>query len=331
MTFQVRVEKRANSFGLDDRVWVLDDGQGSFVEVAPALGFNAYRWHVPQGELLYAAPNYFEENKPTRSGFPILFPFPNRIRGGRFTWNGKDYQLPTKDPSGKNAIHGFVCHRPWRVVAQGADGGAAWVTGNFVGSKDAPDTLDLWPADYSITVTYRLGSNKLEVLAEVANPGQTDLPFGLGYHPYFALSLFGGPAAMVSIRARQYWELVDSLPTGQRFPEERKYALRDGQRYDQLHLDDVFTDLDRPATSGEEALTGLVSHEKRRLEMRTSDIFREIVGFTPPHRQAICLEPYTCTTDAINLQARGVDAGWRTLKPGMSVRGRIELKASGEW
>ena len=29
----------------------------------------------------------------------------------------------------------------------------------------------------------------------------------------------------------------------------------------------------------------------------------------PPHREAICLEPYTCTTDAINLQQQGVNAG----------------------
>ena len=120
MTFQVRVEQRPNSFGLDARVWVLDDGRGSFVEVAPAIGFNAYRWHVPQGEVLYADPKFFQEHKPTRSGFPILFPFPNRIRDGRFTWNGKEYRLPTNDPSGKNAIHGFVCQEAvGRVVGQG--------------------------------------------------------------------------------------------------------------------------------------------------------------------------------------------------------------------
>jgi aldose 1-epimerase len=29
----------------------------------------------------------------------------------------------------------------------------------------------------------------------------------------------------------------------------------------------------------------------------------------------MCLEPYTCTTDAINLQQRGVDAGLIVLPP----------------
>ena len=147
-----RHEKRPNKFNVDDTVVVLDNGQGSFLEIAPALGFNAYRWHVPDGELLYADPKFFEENKPTRSGIPVLFPFPNRIRDGRFSWDGKDYQLPTNDPSGKNAIHGFVCHKPWRVIAEGADGIFAWVTAEFEGSKDAPEShWQVWPEDYNIS------------------------------------------------------------------------------------------------------------------------------------------------------------------------------------
>jgi aldose 1-epimerase len=325
MTYEARVEKRPNAFGVDDRVWVLDDGQGRFLQVSPALGFNAYRWHVPEGELLYADPKFFAENRPTRSGFPILFPFPNRIRDGRFTWEGKEFRLPTNDPSGKNAIHGFVCRRPWRVVDQGADGQAAWVKGEFIGSKDAPDTLELWPADYRIAVTHRFTGNGLEVLAEVSNPDKEDLPWGLGYHPYFSLKPFGGDEAQVTVKANQYWELVDNLPTGKLLPVDAGRDLRAEVPYKQLQLDDVFTDLDRPATTNDTVLTGWVSHGNRRLEMHMSGIFREVVGFTPPHRQAICLEPYTCTTDAINLQQRGVVAGWQVLKPGMTARGRVRL------
>src|SRR5205807_1756637 len=129
-------------------------------------------------ELLYADPQFFQVHKPTRSGFPILFPFPNRIRDGRYTWHGKEYRLPTNDPSGKNAIHGFVCQRPWRVIAEGSDDQAAWVTGEFIGSRDGPDTLELWPADYCIRLTHRLLYQRLDVEAEIINPGSIDLPFG---------------------------------------------------------------------------------------------------------------------------------------------------------
>ena len=326
MPFHVRIENRPNAFGLDDRVWVLDDGEGSFAEIAPSLGFNAYRWHVPQGELLYADSKFFEERKPTRSGFPILFPFPNRIRDGRFTWEGKEYRLPTNDSTGENAIHGFVCHRPWRVVAEGDEVGAAWVTGEFIASKDAPETFELWPADYRIEVTYRFEGKCLEVFAQVSNPDKKGLPFGLGYHPYFDLTLFGGGGAQINIHANKSWELVECLPTGAQTPVAANRDLRAGKRYDQLHLDDVFTDLDKSKQSYGMVLTGMVSHESSRLEMYTSSLFREIVGFTPPHRRAVCLEPYTCTTDAINLQQKGVDAGWQVLKPARAARGRVRLE-----
>ncbi len=246
MTFLVTVDKRPNTFGLDERVWVLSDGQDSSIEVAPALGFNAYRWHVPQGELLYADPRYFEENKPTRSGFPILFPFPNRIRAGRFVWAGTEYNLPTNDPSGRNAIHGFACRKPWRVIGAGNDDRGAWVTGEFLGSRDAPESLKLWPADYCLQVTYRLEENRLQIDARVTNPDKRDLPFGLGYHPYFALALMGGADARVTVAANKNWELAESLPTGRLLPVDSQRDLRTGRRYADLQLDDVYTDIAAP-------------------------------------------------------------------------------------
>jgi aldose 1-epimerase len=39
------------------------------------------------------------------------------------------------------------------------------------------------------------------------------------------------------------------------------------------------------------------------------------------------MEPYTCVTDAINLQQRGIDAGWRVLQPGDEFLTWIEITA----
>ena len=98
MSFTCQWEERPNTFGLDPRVAVLGDAN-NHLEVWPALGFNAYRWHVAGQELLYASPTLFTEKKPTRTGVPIVFPFPNRIRDGRFDWAGKTYTLPINDPA----------------------------------------------------------------------------------------------------------------------------------------------------------------------------------------------------------------------------------------
>ena len=39
------------------------------------------------------------------------------------------------------------------------------------------------------------------------------------------------------------------------------------------------------------------------------------------------MEPYTCVTNAINLELRGIDAGLQVLQPGESWTGWIDIEA----
>ena len=58
--------------------------------------------------------------------------------------------------------------------------------------------------------------------------------------------------------------------------------------------------------------------------------FRELVVYTPPSDpDVISLEPYTQTTDAINLQPKGKDAGLRVLKHGQSDTMVITMETVG--
>src|SRR5262245_16216395 len=174
MAFSVRTRTQAGVSTLDPTIYVLEDGAGGRAEVWPALGFNCITWQTASRgrtlDLLYDDPHLFDDGRPTRSGIPILFPFPNRIRDGRFTWDGKEYQLPRNDGTKQNAIHGFACRRPWRIYQQGADATGAFVTGVFRGSADAKDCVGLWPTDYEIRVTYRLRERSLSIEATVINP-----------------------------------------------------------------------------------------------------------------------------------------------------------------
>jgi aldose 1-epimerase len=328
MAFQTRSEKRPTT-GQETTVWLLEDDRGAArAEVWPALGFNCYRWQAKSFELLHAGPELFTGGKPTRHGIPILFPFPNRIRDGRFTWEGRTYQLPLNGPGGKHAIHGFACQRPWRIVGRGADAQAAWLTGEFQGSVDAPDCRQLWPADYRLRVTYRLSAQQLRIEAEVHNPDRTPLPYGLGYHPYFRTHPGAGATAeecQVEVLASSYWVLEDMTPTGEIRPVQGARDLQRPRPFRDVTVDDVLTQLtdrdrgDLPLRGSMRWRSGL------SLGVRTSRDFREIVVFTPPHRESFCIEPYTCATDAINLQQRGVDAGWRVLPPGEKWQGVVEL------
>src|SRR4051794_28316766 len=100
---------------------LLTDSQfGSQARLLPEIGFNCFSLQIPVNgqlvEVLESEPGFEAGDKRgTRSGIPWLFPFPNRIEKGRYTWNGISYELPVSDTFG-NAIHGFVMDRPWRVV-----------------------------------------------------------------------------------------------------------------------------------------------------------------------------------------------------------------------
>jgi aldose 1-epimerase len=73
-------------------VFTLRAPDGSFAEIAPALGCNcfSFRTHVP---VLEPVPFAEFRQKPTSYGIPILFPFPNRIKDGRFTFEGRTFEV----------------------------------------------------------------------------------------------------------------------------------------------------------------------------------------------------------------------------------------------
>jgi len=163
----------------------------------------------------------------------------------------------------------------------------------------------------------------------IANPDTKPMPWGFGTHPYFRIPLspHSEPKhCVIEAPAGEQWELVDCLPTGVRGPVESEKDLREGAYFNQLKLDDVLTGL----SPGPEGMECLIIDERAGLQILqcSAPLFRELVVFTPPGRDAICLEPYSCLTDAINLQNQGIDAGWQVMPPGAELQTSIEIRAS---
>lgn len=291
-------------------------------------GFNCFRFvaNVDEHSVdVIASQDGFEsgEGRPSHSGIPILFPFPNRIRAGRFTWEGREYQLPLSEGH-PNALHGFCLDRPWRVVEQRDDS----VTARFQLSVDASDRVTHWPADFVLDVRYSVQRTALVADFTIRNPSDSPLPWGLGTHAYFKLPLGSGSTladCLVEAPADEQWELIDCLPTGKRHPVDEQTDLREGVPLTGRKLDHVLTGL-RPEGH---AIGTLVMDQKAGLQVVQlfPIIFRELVVFTPPWMDAVCMEPYTCVTDAVNLQQQGIDAGWRTLLPGERFQTRIVIRA----
>lgn len=301
-----------------------DSSTGARAVVAPALGFNLFRLHLPVSgritPILVEPPSLAElKANPSSYGHPILFPFPNRICEGRFVWQGKPFATPV-NASG-HAIHGYALRSAWRVVAEEATADGASVTAQWRLSTDAPEHCDHWPADAQIEVTYRLTSHGVAIDAVVSNPSAVDLPWGLGYHTYFRLPLSSETSTddtRIVVPAARRWVLDGFLPTGEKQSLPASLDLRNGLSLKNLKADDVLTDLEHGADGRVECR---LQDTKQCSEviMTTSREFTEMVVFTPTwNPNAIALEPYTQTTDAVNLASRGIEGGLRILKSGES-------------
>jgi aldose 1-epimerase len=307
-------------------VTISDPVFGSRAKILPGLGFNCYGFSVatPSGplEALWSAPDFTDGTaKPTRSGIPLLFPFAGRIRGTSFRFQDKEYQLEEGDNQG-NAIHGFVFNRPWRVTQRADDR----VVGQFQASVDDESIEGHWPADFRITAEYRIAGNSLLSEFLIENPDEKPLPFGFGTHAYFRVPLGGSSAddCQVTIPLTTSWEMEDLLPTGRSAPSPLAAQLSRGVRFGDMKLDNVFGGLQ----FSDRHLTASIHdpHSGRTLSQTFDDQFTACVVFNPPHREAVCMEPYTTIPDPFSLREHGIDPSLRILAPGESFRTRVEIR-----
>lgn len=295
-------------------VTLVDATTGASARLAVDQGFNLFDFQVPvkSGRLsvLWSADGFETgQQRASSSGIPILFPFPGRIAKGEYTWQDRTWNLPLTDRMG-NAIHGYVFNRPWKLISQSD----ATVTGNFHASRDLENWNHLWPADFRITATYRLQSHQLIGEYHLENAGDAPLPYGFGTHPYFRVPLGGTRAddCLVTLPVRKEWELEALIATGAVRDVVQPFAS--GVPFGSLQLDNVFGGLE--FHQGRCICSITDPSAQRTLELEFGSAFRELVVYNPPHREAICIEPYTCVPGATHLTSTGLDLGWKTLAPG---------------
>jgi len=309
-----------------------DPSDGSRARVLADFGFNCFSYQPMVGsvptEVLWAHREFTSgEQRPSGSGIPLLFPFAGRIRGTRFAFAGRAYDLEEGDGQG-NAIHGFVMNRRWRVTEQSESS----VTGCFQASVDDSDLLKRWPADFRIQVTYRLNQGRLECDVAVDNPSDVVLPCGFATHAYFRLPLGGSGEAgdtMLQVPAGKGWELVGLVPTGNEIELGDLAALSEGLQLGERQLDNALGDV-RFDEGGLGTTTIRNPANGLALRQTFDRNFRHVVVYTPPHREAVCIEPYTTLPNPFELEGRGIRTGLMKLDPGERWQTSLVLAVNGE-
>ena len=233
--------------------------------------------------------------QPHRGGSFVMAPWPNRIAGGRFRFNGREWAVPIT--SGANAIHGLVAGAPWRVVARTA----RVVELSCVLGEAWPWPGSVWQRIELTDSALRL---KLEVRAE-----REPFPAGCGWHPWFRRDVAGARAVRIAIPSSHHYALQDQIPTGETAAPQGQ-ALLDGRApLGERRLDDCYAGLASPI---------VIHWDSLSLRMLVTSAQPHVMVYTPA--EAVCIEPQTCAPDAFNLEERGISgSGFAIATPGRPV------------
>jgi aldose 1-epimerase len=238
-----------------------------------------------------------------------LIPWPNRIRDGRYTFEGTTQQLALSEPARHNATHGLGRYVAWTLVDRSADA----VTNRV---RIYPQTG--WPGTLEALVTHQVGETGLVVTVEATNIGAGNLPFGYAAHPYLTVGEDLVDEIALTVPAKSYLEVDDRmLPTGLASVAGTPNDLRSGPRLGSANLDVAMTGLARDADGRWRVRLTLGG---RQTELWGDESMRWVQVFTggPYRNWSLAVEPMTCGADAFNEGPTHADLV--VLAPGASAR-----------
>jgi len=245
-------------------------------ELRPEIGGSlaALRWRGI--DVLRAMPEGSTEPLEA-SCFPLV-PYANRIRDGRFGWQGRDVRLRANFPPEPHSLHGLGWQAPWDIVSQA--GFKVAMLHSYAGNGG-------WPWAYDAEQRIRLGDQGCAITLDLTNRADTPMPCGVGLHPYFRRR----PETRVTFEAGGMLELDAGLiPTGEIAGPARFADWHGGTALPPRTVDHCFCRWDGAAQIED----GLVTI---RMTARGASF---VHVYAPADGSALCLEPVSHAPDAVN-------------------------------
>ena len=293
-----------------DTLKILNGETGEYTVIIPGFGATLNELALKKDNALhnlidgcYSYEDLLTEGKLRFKG-PKLFPFPNRIKDGKYSFEGSEYQLKRNFVSQNHAIHGLLIESKFNVIEKNIDDDKASVLLEYISEgKDSG-----YPFKYKLLIDYTLSINGLSCKTIVSNNSATNIPVGDGWHPYIMLE---APVDNLKLKIPSCSRLESDdrmIPTGNIFKEER---FKEPEQIKNTHFDDCFR-IEGKENIGEIHLI----NEEKKLELilwqeNGKDKYKFFQLYTPPHRKSIAIESMTCAPDAFNNKL-----GLITLQPG---------------
>lgn len=247
--------------------------------------------------ILSCAP---DEIAPLCAGI-VMAPWPNRLDGGTWQYEGKALRVPITIHDQQNANHGLLEFAEYHLVELTQDADRASIT---LGATIYPRLG--YPFLVETQVTYELNQDGLKVTHFAKNLSTKAAPFGVGGHPYFQIS--GTPTENLELTcpAQSYLEVNDrQIPVAKSKVDDTRFDLRSGALVGASFIDHGFTDLARDSDGL--ARTYLRGQNGGQIEVWQDANFKHVVIFTPdfyPTKNgpiyAAAIEPQTMGANAFN-------------------------------
>jgi aldose 1-epimerase len=253
--------------------------------------------------------DYPAQSAPPSCAGWVLVPWPNRVAGGKWMYDGVAQQLEITEPDNGNALHGLLSGASYTVTHRTAD--------SITLAADVAAAPG-YPFELSTAVRYQLTEDGLRVTHSLTNTGSRSAPAAVGAHPFLKLGGVPTDDLTLVINADTHLEVDHRLnPTGATTDVHgTRHDFRTGQRVGAVDLDDAWGGVGREPDGG--SLHYLQAPDGRQVQLFMDASFGYIQAFTTrifPTDEgpvtAVAVEPMTAPADAFNS-----GEGLRWLAPG---------------
>ncbi len=287
---------------------------GIEIELIPEFGGRLNKLMFSLSNQLF---DLIQESEPnadlttvTRFNAAPLFPFPNRLDHGIWTYLGDDLQFPVNEPDNQNALHGFLYHQPFKVVESKNDRSELSVKLHHF----YDGSLDYYPFAFEITQTFSSDApGRLNLEMSFTNRSTDIVPLGFGWHPYFRFDCTIDDLYLKMPVTEEVLVNERQLPTGETVPET---YFSKGNVIADRSMDTCFRILNK----GESETLIRDPNKTFEFRLRQSEIFRYLQVYTKPNRKTIAIEPVTS-----NINMLQNHEGALMIEPGQTVTGNIQI------
>lgn len=278
------------------------------LELSPSIGgaISSFTWAAGERRtpILRQSHTVLEKVLDAAS-FPLV-PFVNRIRGGCFTFQGRQVRLSPNMAGDPCPLHGQGWVNPWRTESS-SEAEAVLVFMHEPGE---------WPWAYEVRQTVRLVGDTLCLNLICSNTSDEPMPCGLGIHPYFPC----GPDTVIQTSVQNVWTVDDNVLPVERIAAAGRYDIGDSPACGR-GLDNGYD-----GWSGRALLTDPGWPFELVLSSRQARFFQ---FYSPQEGGLFVAEPVTHANAALNApQQDWASLGMRVLQPGedMALDARLEIQ-----